>query len=448
MSLDTARLTLVPCAPEQLLALIEQPDRFEDLVGFPVADGLHGFYASDDVSPKWVAALRDASGQEPDPWRHGFFVVHKSARCVIGSAGFKGAPDADGVVEIAYGVVPTYEGQGYATEAAAALVTYAFDHGAERVRAHTLPVANASGRVLLKNGFHQVGPVVDPEDGPVWRWERVLSALVLCALLGCSAPSPWVQVWSDEFSGAAGAAIDTTKWRYDTADGCAGGNCGWGNNEKEYYSRGPENIALNGQGQLAIVARTAPPGLKCYYGPCRYTSAKITTRGKVDVVPGRVEARIKLAPGQGLWPAFWLLGTNIPAVGWPASGELDVMENRGSASTITSSAIHGPGYSGNTPFVHARALERSTFTDSFHTFAVEWDSLAIRFFVDDTTHYLVTRGEVERFGKWVFDQPFFVIVNLAVGGHFDGDPASDAILPATMLVDYVRVYRPGPARVN
>jgi len=170
VSLDTERLTLVPCTPEQILMLIEQPDGFEDLVGFPAAEGLHGFYLLDDVSPKWIAALRAASG--PDPWRHGFFVVHRERRCVMGSAGFKGAPDGDGVVEIAYGVVPSYEGQGYATEAAAALVTYAFDHGAALVRAHTLPVTNASGGVLLKNGFHHVGPVVDPEDGPVWRWER------------------------------------------------------------------------------------------------------------------------------------------------------------------------------------------------------------------------------------------------------------------------------------
>jgi len=283
---------------------------------------------------------------------------------------------------------------------------------------------------------------------PVIPIRGALGALAWGALLGCSTPSPWVQVWSDEFSGAAGAPIDTTKWRYDTADGCAGGNCGWGNNEKEYYSRGPENIALNGQGQLAIVARTAPAGLKCYYGTCRYTSGKITTRGKVDVAPGRVEARIKLPVGQGLWPAFWLLGTNISAVGWPASGELDIMEYRGSAPATTSSAVHGPGYSGNTPFVHARSLQRGTFTDSFHTFAVEWDSLTVRFFVDDTAHYVVTRGEVEHFGKWVFDQAFFAILNLAVGGHFDGDPASDAIFPATMLVDYVRVYRGGPVRVN
>jgi len=174
MSLQTPRLTLRACSPDQLLALIEQPEHFERLVGLPVAEGLHGFYVSDDVSSLWLTALREARerGAGPDPWRHGFFVTHKEDRCVIGSAGYKGAPDSTGVVEIAYGIVPGYERHGYATEAAAALVTFAFDHGASLVRAHTLPVANASTRVLLKCGFHHVGSVVDPEDGPVWRWER------------------------------------------------------------------------------------------------------------------------------------------------------------------------------------------------------------------------------------------------------------------------------------
>jgi RimJ/RimL family protein N-acetyltransferase len=170
MSLETPRLTLRACSPEQILALIEQPERFQELTGFPVDDALRGFYVSDQVSPQWLAALRNASG--PDPWHHGFWVVHRERRRVIGSAGYKGAPDSAGIVEIAYGIVPSYEGHGYATEAAAALVTFAFDHGARLVRAHTLPVANASTRVLLKNGFHHVDSVVDPEDGPVWRWER------------------------------------------------------------------------------------------------------------------------------------------------------------------------------------------------------------------------------------------------------------------------------------
>ena len=171
MSLETPRLTLLPCAPEHLLALIDHPERFEQVVGLPVADGLRGFYASDDVSPTWLAALR--SSTRPDPWRHGFFVVHRAAGSVIGSAGFKGPPDSAGIVEMAYGIVPGFQGQGYATEAATALVAYAFAADQVRlVRAHTRPEANASTRVLLKCGFRHLGTVVDPEDGPVWRWER------------------------------------------------------------------------------------------------------------------------------------------------------------------------------------------------------------------------------------------------------------------------------------
>ena len=171
MSLDTPHLTLLPCAPEHLLALIDEPERFGRLVGLPAAEGLRRFFVSDDVSPDWLDALRRSF--TPDPWRHGFFVVHRESRSVIGSAGFKGPPDSTGVVEIAYGIVPRFEGQGYATEAAAALVRFAFASGDVRlVRAHTLPVANASTRVLVKCGFHRMGDVVDPADGPVWRWER------------------------------------------------------------------------------------------------------------------------------------------------------------------------------------------------------------------------------------------------------------------------------------
>ncbi len=170
-TLDTLRLILLPCTPEQLLALIDQPDDFERLVGLPVADGLHQFYVSDDVSQDWLDVLRSSS--EPDPWRHGFFVAHRESRSVIGSAGFKGPPDAAGMVEIAYGIAPGFQGHGYATEAAAALVRFALASGQVRLlRAHTLPVANASTRVLLKCGFRHTGTVVDPDDGPVWRWER------------------------------------------------------------------------------------------------------------------------------------------------------------------------------------------------------------------------------------------------------------------------------------
>jgi beta-glucanase (GH16 family) len=258
-----------------------------------------------------------------------------------------------------------------------------------------------------------------------------------------STPVPatkWVQVWSDEFDGPAGARIDGTKWSYETADGCQIGICGWGNNEKEYYTDAAENISLNGQGQLMIIARRAPAGLTCSYGPCRYTSARITTRGKLLAAPGKVEARIKLPTGQGLWPAFWMLGYTSPITPWPACGELDIMENKGSQPSTTSSAIHGPGYSGATPFAHSNTLAGAVLSDDFHVFAIEWDSAAVRFFVDGQAHYGVTREAIGHYGQSILDQPFFLLLNLAVGGHFDGDPQSDAIFPATMLVDYVRVY--------
>jgi beta-glucanase (GH16 family) len=264
--------------------------------------------------------------------------------------------------------------------------------------------------------------------------------------LATSPPSPppptvWSLVWSDEFDGSSGAQIDASKWNYETGDGCPQ-NCGWGNNEKEYYTNSPENIALNGIGQLMIVARRAPAALSCYYGPCRYTSAKITTRNKMIAPSGRVEARIKLPKGQGLWPAFWMLGTGFPAVGWPACGEIDIIENKGSQPTMTSSALHGPGYSGNTPFAHVQTFPNGGTTDEFHVYAVEWDSQHVEYFVDGGSHYKVSRAQAEAYGRSVLGESFFVITNLAVGGHFDGDPQSDAIFPATMLVDYVRVYAP------
>jgi [ribosomal protein S5]-alanine N-acetyltransferase len=171
MSLATLRLILIPCSPEHLLGLIQEPERFAELTGFPPADGLRAFFVSEEVSADWLAGLQDSSG--PDPWRYGFFVVDRKSRSVIGSAGFKGPPDAAGVVEIAYGIVPTSEGRGYATEAAGKLVDFAFASAeVQVVCAHTLPMSNASTRVLEKCGFRHRGSVIDPDDGPVWRWER------------------------------------------------------------------------------------------------------------------------------------------------------------------------------------------------------------------------------------------------------------------------------------
>ena len=291
------------------------------------------------------------------------------------------------------------------------------------------------------------------------RARAAWSAIALTASIACSSggspatvpptttPPPttptsttWTLVWSDEFDGAAGARVDASKWGHDLGDGCASGNCGWGNSEKEYYTDAPENVSLDGEGHLRIVARPAPAGLTCYYGACRYTSGKITTRGKMNATPGRVEARIKLPVGQGLWPAFWMLGSGFPAVSWPTCGELDIMEFKGSTPGSMSSAIHGPGYSGNTPFARVLSVPGLSFPADFHTFGVEWDAETVRFSVDETAHYTVGRSDLLQRGASILGQPYFVILNLAVGGQFDGDPQSDAILPATMLVDWVRVY--------
>lgn len=169
--IETDHLHIVPHAPEHLLSLIEDPARYEAMAGFAAAPGLREFFVSGELSPAFLESLRTLEG--PDPWRIGFVLIDRQSRTAVGTAGFKGPPDADGMVEVAYGVVPAFEGRGYATEAAAALVAYAFESGLVRtVRAHTLPAPNASTRVLRKCGFEFIGDVVEPDDGPVWRWER------------------------------------------------------------------------------------------------------------------------------------------------------------------------------------------------------------------------------------------------------------------------------------
>jgi ribosomal-protein-alanine N-acetyltransferase len=169
--LETANLTLRQFLPEHLVALIEAPEDFEAISGFPAAQGLRDFFVSGEVDPAWLAKLKTV--QDSEPWSFGFAAIDKATMSIIGSGGFKGRPDdEDGVVEIAYGVVPSFEGRGYATEIATALTHFCFDHGAKQVRAHTLPVPNASNHILLKCGFRFSGEVMDPADGLVWRYER------------------------------------------------------------------------------------------------------------------------------------------------------------------------------------------------------------------------------------------------------------------------------------
>ena len=171
MAIESLHLRLLPYSPDHLLALIDGPEQFRRSFGLRAAEGLRGFFVSEDVSPSYFAQLRDSNGV--DPWFHGFAVIDRESDMVVGNAGFKGPPDAKGIVEIAYGIVPAFEGKGYATEAAGALISFAFsDPRVCIIRAHTLPTSNASMHVLTKNGFANIGEVVDPEDGLVWRWER------------------------------------------------------------------------------------------------------------------------------------------------------------------------------------------------------------------------------------------------------------------------------------
>ena len=171
--IETVRLLLRPPTPQQLLALMDEPGRVLSLAGFPVAPGLREFYVSGEVSPQWIARLRTLT--DADPWTLGFAVIDRETQTAVGTAGFKGAADADGVVEVAYGIVPSFQGRGYATEVTQALMDFArADPAVRRLRAHTLPTPNASTRVLTKCGFAHLGEVVDPEDGLVWRWERTI----------------------------------------------------------------------------------------------------------------------------------------------------------------------------------------------------------------------------------------------------------------------------------
>jgi [ribosomal protein S5]-alanine N-acetyltransferase len=170
LPIETARLRLQAHVPEHLLVLIEHPENFQAIAGFAAAAGMREFFVSGDVSPAFLEVLRTM--HEPDAWRLGYAVVHRESQTMIGTAGFRGEPDANAMVEIAYGIVPGYEGQGYATEAANGLVDYAFKCGqVRRVLAHTLPSVNASTRVLTKCGFQWTDELEDPEDGTVWRWE-------------------------------------------------------------------------------------------------------------------------------------------------------------------------------------------------------------------------------------------------------------------------------------
>lgn len=233
-------------------------------------------------------------------------------------------------------------------------------------------------------------------------------------------------VMQDEFD--TDGVLNTSLWDYEIGTG----NNGWGNNELQYYTNRNENISVQ-NGKLLITAN------KEDYQGSSYTSARILTKGKFDQKYGRFEARIRVPYGQGIWPAFWLLGDNIDQVGWPQCGEIDIMEYRGQEPTLLHGSIHGPGYSGGNPVTKTYELMNDRFDTGFHIFGIEWGPEYINYYVDDVLYNQITPADAD--GEWVFDHPFYIIINLAVGGSFAGSPNEETVFPQTMLVDYVRVYK-------
>jgi beta-glucanase (GH16 family) len=254
----------------------------------------------------------------------------------------------------------------------------------------------------------------------------------------------WVLTWSDEFDGPDGSAVDPTKWVHDV------GGTGWGNQELEYYTDGTQNAIVTG-GNLVITATTAgASGFTCAYpssGPCKYTSARLLTQGKFSQQYGRFEARIQIPEGQGLWPAFWMLGANIDTVTWPSCGETDIMENIGSQPSVNHGSLHMPaaGTTNDSQLTGMYTLANNVkLGDGFHTYAVEWSAAAIKFYVDDVLYETQTPASATN-RTWEFDHPFFILLNVAVGGQFPGAPDSTTTFPQTMKVDWVRVYQPSDA---
>lgn len=258
------------------------------------------------------------------------------------------------------------------------------------------------------------------------------------------APAGWELAWSDEFSGTAGTAPDAAHWTPEIGDGTLNGNPGWGNAEREYYTGDPENVAMDGSGNLVITARevnTATTNLQCYYGPCEYTSARLISAGKAEFAYGRVEARLKLPYGPGIWPAFWMLGNDIDQVNWPQSGELDIMENIGREPNTVHGTVHGPGYSGGDGIGGGYTITDALSAD-YHVYAIEWEPDRIRWFIDETNYFTITSSDIPTGTEWVFDHPFYLIMNVAVGGYWPGYPDPTSTFPQSLYIDYVRVYQP------
>jgi beta-glucanase (GH16 family) len=241
-------------------------------------------------------------------------------------------------------------------------------------------------------------------------------------------------VWSDEFNGPSGAFNSIAKWSLATGGG------GWGNHESQCYTTSRKNSATNGSGQLVITALRSL-GQRCADGHYNaFTSARLTTQSKFTVTHGRLEIRAKLPAGAGAWPAFWALGANGPQVGWPRCGEIDVMEYTGNRPTVTTSAAHAATYFGAHWYATRTSPTSSSLSSQFHVYAVDWTSSTLTYYRDSTVIGRITRAEVIKHGVWPFDKPFYLLINLAMGGTYAGSVPASVQAPQRYVLDYVRIY--------
>ncbi len=273
--------------------------------------------------------------------------------------------------------------------------------------------------------------------GALVCWAAALGAASAQALPG------WSLAWADEFEQTNGTVPNPAKWVYDI------GGQGWGNNELQSYTSRTNNCRIE-DGNLVIEAKkenyTGPDGIAR-----GYTSARLKTKGKWDWTGGRIEGRIKVPRGQGIWPAFWMLGANIDTAGWPACGEIDIMENIGAEPAIVHGTIHGPGYSGGSGIGGGWTLPGgAALADDFHRFAIEWETNRIRWYIDEQLYFTATPANLPQGTQWVFSKPQFLLLNLAVGGNWPGSPNASTAFPQRMTVDYIRVYTASkaPARAR
>lgn len=236
------------------------------------------------------------------------------------------------------------------------------------------------------------------------------------------APEP---VWQEQFDGPQGASPDPATWSFET------GGDGWGNEQLQYYTK--EAAVLDGAGNLVITSQPSVADLPCWYGTCQFESARLTTFGTFAQQYGHFETRLLLPGGRATWPAVWMMGANRYQVGWPQSGELDIVEHVGRDDGAISGAAHGPGYSGE----DAISGDADVDPDQFHVYAIDWSPERVIWSVDGEPFHELTKDDVD---EWVFDQPFFVLITLAVGGTHAGEPRKSDQKPQQLVVDYVRVY--------